>query len=81
MDDIYNWSIKNIDKIHVHGSNILTKIKNTKFSKNDKEDELNFILSQYKEWFEKNEQLIGYTNEIIEKRVKWLNDYKAVIKI
>jgi len=80
MDDIYNWSIKNIDKIHVHGSNILTKIKNTKFSKNDKEDELNFILSQYKEWFEKNEQLIGYTNEIIEKRVKWLNDYKAVIK-
>lgn len=80
MDDIYNWSIKNIDKTHVHGSNILTKIKNTKFSKNDKEDELNFILSQYKEWFEKNEQLIGYTNEIIEKRVKWLNDYKAVIK-
>lgn len=80
MDDIYNWSIKNIDKIHVHGSNILTKIKNTKFSKNDKEDELNFILSQYKEWFEKNEQLIGYSNEIIEKRVKWLNDYKAVIK-
>ena len=28
MDDIYNWFSKNIDKTHVHGSNILTKIKN-----------------------------------------------------
>jgi len=80
MDDIYNWFSKNIDKTHVHGSNILTKIKNTKQTKNDKEDELNIIVSKYKEWFEKNEQLIGYTDEIIEKRVKWLNEYKTAIK-
>jgi hypothetical protein len=49
MDDIYNWFSKNIDKTHVHGSNILTKIKNTKQTKNDKEDELNIIVSKYKE--------------------------------
>lgn len=27
MDDIYNWSIKNIDKIHVHGSKYFNKNK------------------------------------------------------
>ncbi len=80
MNEIKNWFNKNISKAHVHGSNILRKIKNSKVSDFENEYRLNTIITQYKEWYKSNEELIGYTNDIIEKRVKWLNNYKIAIK-
>lgn len=80
MDEIKNWFNENISKTHVHGSNILTKLKNSKVSNFEKDYRLNTIITKYREWYKRNEELIGYTNDIIEKRVKWVNNYKIAIK-
>jgi hypothetical protein len=80
MDEIKNWFNENISKTHVHGSNIFTKLKNSKVSNFEKDYRLNTIITKYREWYKRNEELIGYTNDIIEKRVKWVNNYKIAIK-
>jgi hypothetical protein len=66
---------------HVHGRNILRKIENYKKLKNKQQNELGkVVIPAYKEWKLKNEELKGYSNNVIKERVDALNAYKGKIK-
>lgn len=81
LTDEKNWFKKNVKKVHVHGKNILAKLKNYSKLKNTQKKELEeLVIPSYKEWKLKNEKLKEYTARIIEERVKLLNSYKEKIK-
>jgi hypothetical protein len=75
------WFEENTKKEHVHGRNILAKLKNFRRLNTNQIQELEGkVIPSYKRWKSENEKLVGYSEDIIEKRVEFLNRYKNEIK-
>jgi len=75
------WFEDNTTKSHVHGRNILAKLKRYKKLENKQREGLSrTVIPSYKEWMSKNESLKGFSRKIIRERVNALNSYKEKIK-
>jgi len=73
---------KDLSKSQVHGRNILAKLKRfDTLNKNQKEKIANIVLPAYEKWKKINENLKGYTEKTIKKRVEFLNEYKNKIEV
>lgn len=62
-------------KVYKHASNILAKAKNWQKLNDKQQEALPIIVEEYLVFHKKNEELKGFSNEIIEKRTQLLNDY------
>ncbi len=74
------WFNKNVEKPHVHGSKIRAKLKKWSSLSDEQKYQLKQIIPEYKKWKGLNDQLRGYSESILKKRVKLLNDYKNKIE-
>lgn len=80
MESEIKWFNQNLESWHVHGRNILAKIRNLSSLSASQKLELQSVIKEYKDWHKNNEGLRGYSDETIKKRVRWLNDYKNDIE-
>lgn len=74
------WFNHNTKHFHIHGKNILAKIRSGSFLLSSQGVEFRKVVKDYKKWNNNNEKLRGYSRDTIRKRVRWLNDYKADVK-
>jgi len=74
------WFEQNLDKAHIHGRNILAKLRNLKKLSSVQKRQLRMVIREYKKWKEGNENLVGYSDSVIKKRVELLNKYKKAIE-
>lgn len=79
--DEIKWFEENTEKVHVHGKNILAKLKKYNKLRDKQKKELEkVVIPAYKRWKLSNEELEGYSDEEIKKRVEVLNTYKEEIR-
>ncbi len=70
----------NLTASHVHGKNILAKLKRRESLSEEQKKWLVCIAENYIEWKKENEELKEYDDDTITKRVEYLNEYKKIIK-
>lgn len=80
MESEANWFNQNLKSWHVHGHNILAKLRNLPSLSESQKTELQKVVKDYKEWYKSNENLKDFSDNAIKKRVKWVNDYKNDIE-
>ena len=79
--DEIKWFEENTEKVHVHGKNILAKLKKYNKLRDKQKKELEkVVIPAYKRWKLSNDELEGYSDEEIKKRVEVLNTYKEEIR-
>ena len=74
------WFKTNLIKSQIHGRNILAKLKNWSSLSDTQRKQLQIALKEYKKWKKINEELVGYSDDILKRRVKRLNDYKEKVE-
>ena len=74
------WFRTNLIKSQIHGRNILAKLKNWSSLSDTQRKQLQIALKEYKKWKKINEELVGYSDDILKRRVKRLNDYKEKVE-
>ena len=72
--------LKELNKPHIHGRNILAKLKKWPSLSNSQRKQLQTVVREYKKWKDDNEKLVGYSKYILKRRVKLLNKYKNEIE-
>ncbi|PKP59135.1 MAG: hypothetical protein CVT88_06170 [Candidatus Altiarchaeales archaeon HGW-Altiarchaeales-1] len=80
MEKEIAWFKENLNKSHIHGRNILAKLQISSILFTTQKKQLQKVIEKYKEWNNNNEILTEYSDDAINQRVKWLNDYKNEIK-
>lgn len=80
MESELKWFNQNLKSWHVHGRNILAKLRNLDSLSESQKTELQKVIRRYKEWYENNENLKDFSDISMKERVKWLNDYKNDIE-
>ncbi len=80
MENEIRWFKENLSKSHIHGRNILAKLQTSSILSATQKKQLQKVIEKYKEWNNNNEMLTEYSDDAINQRVKWLNNYKNEIK-
>jgi len=74
------WFKTSLIKSQIHGRNILAKLKKWSSLSDTQRKQLQMVIEEYKKWKKINEELVGYSDDILKRRVKQLNDYKEKVE-
>lgn len=74
------WFGTNVTKANAHGSNLLGQLRKYRSLKPNQQASLPAIVRAYQDWFAVNQELHGYTRDVISDRVGALDRYKQAIE-